>query len=122
MIRFISDYFRRRRLRPIVVDLPRKLRQRFGGADFYPFDQVDTAAAELNIRSGLMPAAYAVACTPDQFSLAEPDLTTTDYQTVRAEIARLFAFDEWHINCRTLLSASRRAQRQHGEPPPLQQD
>ena len=103
MFRFIDNFVRRRRLRPVVIDLPRLLKKKFGGSDFYTPGQVTTATNALKLKPGLMPAAHAIALTPQDFSIAEPDLNTTDYQNVRAEIARLFHLDEWRMNCRTLL-------------------
>lgn len=104
MFKFIDNFIRRRRLRPVLIQLPRLLKKKFGGSDFYTPGQVNTAAAKLELKPGMMPAAHAIALTPEQFAIAEPGLSTSDYQAVRAEIARLFHLDEWRINCTTLLT------------------
>ncbi len=122
MIRFISNIFRRRKMRPIVIDLPHKLKKQFGSGNFYTAGQVTSSATHLNIPPGLMPAAYAVACTPEEFTKAEPDLSLSDYQAVRAEIARLFKLDEWQMNCQTLVAAFRTRENARGNPPSVRHD
>lgn len=118
IFRFIDNFLRRRRLRPVVIDLPRTLKKNFGASDFYSAGQVDTASRKLKLKPGVMPAAHAIALTPEEFSSAEPGLSTSDYQAVRAEIARLFDLDEWHINCRTLRSSFKtKPDWSHSRPP-----
>lgn len=107
MLDFVRKSFRRRQLRLVVKALPHLLRTRYTSQDFYTAGQVSTAARQLRLKPVLMISAHAVACAPEEFMAANPDLTEDDYRHVRTEIADLFWLDEAKLNCRTLTSKFR---------------
>jgi hypothetical protein len=104
---FISDVFRRRKLRPIIRQLPHILTRRYGKSPFYTAEQVNSVGAFLRLDAGQRPYAFAVACSADEFRRAEPDSAEQDYMARRTELARLFAIALSDLNCRFLTQAFR---------------
>ncbi len=102
MIGFIRDAVQRRKLRLVVKALPHVLSRRYGRGEFYTVGQVRTSAELLKVKPDLLTAAFAVACTAEDFVDAESKSSEQDYQTMREEIARLFWLKEADLNCRTL--------------------
>ena len=105
---FITDVFRRRKLRPIIRQLPHILTRRYGKSRFYTAEQARTGAALLKLDVRLYPYAFAVACSVDEFLKAEPLSTAQDYAARRTELARLFAIALSDLDCRSLTHAFKR--------------
>jgi hypothetical protein len=103
----ISDYFRRRRLHPVIRVLPHVLEARYGAGVFYTVGQVRSAANTIRLDPRLFRSAFAVACTASEFTRADLLFTNKTYQAERTEIARLFHIDERELNCRHLTSRFR---------------
>lgn len=107
VIGFLKDIVRRRRLWPVIRNLPHVLKQRYGAAVFYTAEQVRTAAISSKLSAAAFPSAFAVACSAGEFIKADPLTTELDYVAIRAEITRLFAIDLSDLNCRSLRSVFR---------------
>ena len=108
MMEFITDVFRRRKLRPIIRHLPHMLIRRYGKRPFFTAEQARTGAALLRLDARQCPYAFAVACSVDEFLKAEPLSTAQDYASLRTELARLFAIALSDLNCRSLTHAFKR--------------
>jgi hypothetical protein len=104
---FISDYFRRRRLRPVLRRLPHMLAKRYGAAAFYNAAQVRATAGVLKLPPDLVTSAFAVACTADEFLKADPHFTEERYLAERKEVARISGIDKRDLNCRFLTKSFR---------------
>jgi hypothetical protein len=103
----ISDYFARRRLRPVLHRLPHALAKRYGAGKFYNAAQVRTTAGAIGIPPAMLTAALAVTCTESEFIKADPQFTRQRYLAEREEIARLCRIDVRDLDCRFLTSSFR---------------
>jgi len=103
----ISDYFARRRLRPLLHRLPHALAKRYGAGKFYNAAQVRSTAGAIGIPPAMLTAALAVTCTEIEFMKADPQFTKQRYLGEREEIARLCRIDVRDLECRFLTSRFR---------------
>lgn len=85
----------------MVSALPHVLKARYGASDYYTAGQVETAARQLKLGSGVLPYAVAVACSEDE--AAAHGLERRTYFDLRDDVARLFWLDESRLHCRQLL-------------------
>jgi hypothetical protein len=99
---WVSDYFRRRQLRPVIGQLPHLLERRYGAAAFFPVAQVRSTVIAMKLHPRVLTAAYAVACDVKEFLSAHALFTEQIYRAERQEIARLTGLDERDLNCRYL--------------------
>jgi hypothetical protein len=102
----ISDYFRRRRLRPVVGRLPHSLARRYGTSAFYTAGQVRATVNAMQLNPQMFTTAFAVACSQSEFLVADPLFTEERYAQERKDIARLFRIDEQNLNGEFLTSRS----------------
>jgi hypothetical protein len=105
----ISDYFRRRQLRPVLSQLPHLLERRYGAAAFFPAPQVRATVTAMKLNPRVLTAAYAVACDAEEFLSAHSLFTDQLYLAERQEIARLTGLDERDLNCRYLTKVAPRS-------------
>jgi uncharacterized protein DUF6559 len=89
MIPFLSRYLARRRLRPIVTDLPRQAVAAFGASDYCTFGQAQRLIAVLRLPKSVDRYAYAAVCRASELDKNLP-LSVDDYQRLRTELADLF--------------------------------
>ncbi len=103
----IANFFRRRKLVPVVKTLPHVLKHRYGGKEYYSVGQVKTTATLIGFKEDLILQAFAVACRKEDFLQALKKLSTKDYFRFREEIAELFYIDERKLNCKSLVERFR---------------
>ena len=104
MITALKRYFARRRLKPVVSALPRRLVRAFGPGEHYTFLQAKRAISDLRLSKGLEPYAYAVACGFRELEKGDVALSASEYQRLRAELAELFDLRHANFTIRDLLA------------------
>lgn len=87
---FLNRYLAYRRLKPVVIGLPRRLANAFGRSDHYTFQQVKRAVLDLKLREAVKPYALAAACSLDELRQGGAGLSAEHYQLLRTELADLF--------------------------------
>lgn len=90
MLAFLNRQLARRRLKPVVSSLPRRLRRAFGPAESYTFLQAKRAISDLRLRKSLEPYAYAAACKLEELQRSNFPLSEHDYRRLRAELVDFF--------------------------------
>jgi hypothetical protein len=98
----ISDYFARRRLRPVLRQLPHVLAKRYGAGNFYTAGQVRSAVKAMKLHPKMVSSAFALGCETSEFLNADPTFTQERYRDERREMARLSGIDERDLNCGAL--------------------
>jgi hypothetical protein len=93
--------WRRRKLRPVVAILPHVLKNRYGGGEYYTAGQVRRAILAMKLRREAVPYAFAVGCARYDYYEAR-EVGTKNYDSLRAEIAKLFAIDEPNFTTKAL--------------------
>jgi hypothetical protein len=104
MLRFLKRYFQRRRLRPIVSALPRRLAKSFGAGDYCTSGQARRAISDLHLDKSLEPHAYAAACTFSEIERGGIAISADDYQRLRAKLMELFDIPRPNFTIADLLS------------------
>ena len=104
MLRFLTWYFERRRLRPIVSALPRRLVKSFGSGDHCTSGQAQRAMSDLRLDKSLEPYAYAAVCEFSDIQRAGIALSAGEYERLRAELRELFHISRPNFTIRDLLS------------------
>ena len=88
MMSFLRRYFARRRLRPVVSVLPRRLVKGWGRREHYTLLQARRAMADLGLGKTVEPYALAVACAAQD--LHGVPISVDERHRLRAELAALF--------------------------------
>jgi hypothetical protein len=104
MITALKRYFARRRLKPVVSALPRRLVRAFGPGEHYTFLQAKRAISDLRLSDSLERYAYAVACRFRELEKGDVALSASEYQRLRAELAELFDLRHANFTIRELLA------------------
>jgi hypothetical protein len=104
MLRFLKRYFERRRLRPIVSALPRRLVKSFGSADYCTSGQARRAISDLRLDKSLELYAYAAVCKFSEIKRASIAVSAEDYERLRAELMELFHISRPNFTITDLLS------------------
>ena len=91
MIAPLKRYFARRRLKPIVSVLPRRLAKAFGTREHYTFLQTKRAASDLGLHKRVEPYAFAAACRLPELEKGNFSLSALEYQRLRTELADQFS-------------------------------
>jgi hypothetical protein len=104
LIAVLKRYFARRRLRPVVSALPRRLVRAFGPGEHYTFPQAKRAIGDLRLSSSLEPYAYVVACEFQELEKEISSLSEHRYWRLRAELADLFDLRRANFTIRDLLA------------------
>ena len=90
MITRLRKHFARRRLRPVVSVLPRRLVTAFGVGEYGTFLQAKRAISDLRLSKSLEPYAFAAVCKFRELEKGGVPLSARDYQRLRTELADLF--------------------------------
>ena len=89
MIAVLRRYLARKRLRPVVGALPRRLTKAFGAREHYTFLQASRVVSDMRLAQDACPYAFAAACTLEEFEKGT-GLAVTQYKQLRTELAKLF--------------------------------
>jgi hypothetical protein len=89
MIAFLRRYFRRRQLEPVVSALPARLVRFFAVKDHCTFGQAKRVIEDLRLPQSVQPYAYAAVCDHRELENSL-DLSSDDYERLRAELFELF--------------------------------
>jgi hypothetical protein len=103
MIGQVRRYLARRRLRPVVSTLPRRLMKLFGASDFCTFGQAKRAIGDLRLSASVQPYAYAAVCRQSDLGDGFP-LSADDYRRLREELADLFDLRSCDFRIKDLLA------------------
>ena len=90
MFAFFDGRLSRRRLKPVVGMLPRRLKSGFGASQSYTFLQAKRAISDLGFSEALEPYAFAAACKFEELQRARYPLSEHDYGRLRTELAERF--------------------------------
>src|SRR5262245_59402756 len=90
MITLLKRYFARRRLRPVVSTLPRRVVKAFGVGEYCTFRQARRAIVDLGLSKGQELYAYAAVCRFQELNKSNLSMTADDYRRLRTELADLF--------------------------------
>jgi hypothetical protein len=104
MITLLQRYFARRRLRPVVGALPRRLAKAFGVGTQYTFRQTKRVTADLGLRKGVELYALVAACRLEELEKAGVPISAQEYERLRAELADLFHLRGADFTVRHLLA------------------
>jgi hypothetical protein len=104
MFAFLDGRLPRRRLRPVVSMLPRRLKSGFGTSPSYTFLQAKRAISDLGFGEALEPYAYAAACKYEELQRANYPLSEHDYWRLRAELAERFYLNGLDFTMKDLLA------------------
>jgi hypothetical protein len=104
MITLLRRHFARRRLKPIVNILPRRLAQAFGTSEHYTYAQAKRAISDLGLRKSLQPYAFAAACQLQELAKGGAPFSRGDYLRIRIELADLFDLPDPHFTIKDLLA------------------
>jgi hypothetical protein len=104
MITLLRRHFARRRLKPIVNILPRRLARAFGTSEHYTYAQAKRAISDLGLRKSLQPYAFAAACQLQELANGDAPFSRGDYLRVRIELADLFDLPDPHFTIKDLLA------------------
>jgi hypothetical protein len=88
VISFFTRYFARRRLRPVVSALPRRLAKGWGRREHYTLLQARRAISDLKFNKAVEPYALAVACAAQD--LQAVPISADEHHRLRAELSDLF--------------------------------
>ena len=106
MMTKLRRYFSRRRLKPVVTILPRRLVSAFGPSEHYTFLQAKRAIADLRLGESLEPYAYAAVCKLKEVQKGIPSFAEEDYRRLRAELVDCFDLRRPEFTVRDLLSTA----------------
>jgi len=104
MIAALKRYFARRRLKPVVSVLPRRLVKAFGTGEHCTFLQAKRAISDLRLRKSLEPHAFAAVCRFQELEKSNVPLSAHDYQRLRTELADLFGLRGTDFTIKDLLA------------------
>src|SRR5262245_30156004 len=90
MVRLFKRYIARRRLRPIVSILPRRLAKAFGTREHYTFLQAKRVVSGLRLPKEAELYAFAAACSLQEFVKSSLSASVRDYERLRIELADQF--------------------------------
>jgi hypothetical protein len=90
MVTLLKRYFARRRLKPVVSSLPRRVVKAFGVGEHCTFLQARRAIADLGLSKGQQPYAYAAVCRSQELEKGNLAMSAHDYRRLRTELADLF--------------------------------
>ena len=103
MIARLRRYFARRRLKPVLNVLPRRLSESFGVSDYATFGQAKRVITGMHLHKSVERYAYATACRLSELDKGFP-LSADDYQRVRVELAELFGLRSSEFTIKDLLT------------------
>jgi uncharacterized protein DUF6559 len=103
MITVLKRYLARRRLKPVVSTLPRRIVKAFGVGPHCTFLQARRAIVDLGLSRGQQPYAYAAVCRFEEFEKGNPSISAHDYRRLRTELADLFYLPSSDFTIRDLL-------------------
>jgi hypothetical protein len=104
MFGLLKRHFQRRRLRPIVGELPRRLTTSFGCNDFCSTGQARRVISDLRLDKSLEPYAYAAVCRFSEIEKAGIAMSANEYERLRAELIEIFHIAHPNFTIRDLLS------------------
>jgi hypothetical protein len=104
MLSFLRRYLARRRLRPVVSQLPRRLAMLFACTDYCTVGQARRAISDLRLKKSIETYAYAAVCRFPDVEGAGIVMSADDYQRLRAELTDLFHIARPNFTIRDLLS------------------
>jgi len=91
MIALFKRYLARRRLKPIVSVLPRRLVKSFGVGEHCTFLQAKRTISDLGLVKSVEPYAFAAVCRFRELQRSSVPLSAHDYRRLRTELAELFS-------------------------------
>jgi hypothetical protein len=104
MITGLKRYFARRRLKPVVNDLPRRLMKAFGTGAHCTFPQAKRVISTLRLRKSVEPYAFAAVCPYQEIGKGDFPMSAPDYQRLRTELADLFDLGSADFTIKDLLA------------------
>lgn len=104
MITRLKRYSARRRLKPVVSILPRRLMKAFGTGTHCTLPQAKRAISDLHLRESLKPYAFAAACRFQELEKGNFPLSAHDYQRLRTELADLFGLRSADFTIKDMLA------------------
>lgn len=104
MLAFLRRHFARRRLKPVVNILPRRLANAFGTSEHYTYLQARRAISDLRLRKSLEPYAFAAACPLQELAKGNVPFTAGEYMRMRIELADLFGLPDANFTVKHLLA------------------
>lgn len=90
MITRLKRYVARRRFKPVVSTLPRRLARAFGVDDHCTFLQAKRVISDLGLPRSVEPYALAAVCRLDELQKGNVPLSAQDYRRLRTELVDLF--------------------------------
>src|SRR5262245_13240157 len=105
MITLLRRYFARRRLKPVVGTLPRRVVKAFGVGEHCTFLQAKRAIADLGLSKSQEPYAYAAVCRLQDLNTGSLSMSADDYRRLRTELADLLNLRSSDFTIRDLLGS-----------------